>query len=260
FVVGFTNVVPMPNQSLPDTSNSTTITSGSPLILDIFGNNYEVSYYPLLNQIDAIIVLQSTSDAQLSINLILDEQNGLQGALLQNPQQVTLRANEPQQIEIKFYPNNGPIPIPLYSPSYNPQGNSFNLQFEVANVQGGSVTVNYTYNGKLYWMILAPISLLTLIIGVIVFIIGLVLNRGGANGRPKPLKYQSAVYEPNLSGMSSSSSSRRTQKTKSSFSQQKGKTQPPRATTAGVSTALCKQCGKPVPRRAQYCPHCYARQ
>lgn len=120
---------------------------------------------------------------------------------------------------------------------------------------------SYDIESELNDRLLAPIGLVLLVIGLIVTILGLVLSENGAKqqkGRALPLQ---PAFEPTLGGGSrkvSASSSRRSSKTQSKKKDsKKGKAA---SSSRKASTATCRSCGGVMPRNAQYCPHCYARQ
>jgi hypothetical protein len=256
FFVGYFNVI-SPAQSSGDLSDSQTInTSGNSIgIL----NSFDYSYYPIYSQINVILAFVADDNVRLFFSLELNTDIGSPDEPI-DVTTIDVNAGEQHQIEFSIYVFEL---FPLFlSPQFQKIGNTFNLDL-IASTETGNVNIDYLMVGKVYNKIIIPVSLIIAVVGVVVLIAAIASrSRGPKVG--KPLRYQSALYEPTLSGSSEQQSRTKgfsqKSKQKSKPVKQTKKPKPTLGAQATGSANRCNQCSKPVPRRAQYCPHCYARQ
>ncbi|OLS25956.1 MAG: hypothetical protein HeimC3_12300 [Candidatus Heimdallarchaeota archaeon LC_3] len=251
-VLGFVNV--LPSQQFQDPNESATF-SGSQTTISLFTGN-QVAYNPIYNEIKVELFLIASSDAELTITVFIEENTG---SSLNIDKNVQVFADNQVNIVFSIYAVD--VFPALLGPSYKLTGDSINVDLLVTKTDGGSVSVSYVAKASLYWKIFIPISILLTMVGVVALIIAFATkSRGPKVG--KPLKYQAAVFEPTLSESSQqfggrSSSSKKIKDKKAKQSKSNKRTRGPQVTS---SADRCKQCSKPVPKQAQYCPHCYARQ
>ncbi|MHA1983103.1 MAG: hypothetical protein ACW967_02035 [Candidatus Hodarchaeales archaeon] len=256
FFVGYFNVI-SPAQSSGDLSDSQTINTNSNSIGAL--NSFDYTYYPIYSQINVIFAFVANDNANLFFSLELSTDIGDPGSI--GDISIGVTSGEQYQIEFSIYVYEL---FPLFlSPQFQKLGNTFNLNL-VASTETGNVNINYLMVGKVYNKIIVPISLIIAVVGVVVLIAAIATrSRGPKVG--KPLRYQAALYEPTLNGSPGQQSrsggfgSKSKQKSPKPAKQSK-KPKPTRGAQTTGSANRCNQCSKPVPRRAQYCPHCYARQ
>ncbi|MHA2362984.1 MAG: hypothetical protein ACXAC7_03435 [Candidatus Hodarchaeales archaeon] len=141
--------------------------------------------------------------------------------------------------------------IPIIMQGYKVSNN--NQHQYVLTIESDTAT-SFTYQLKITAksLLLVPIGGIIALIGLIITIIGAVLKPKEV-GRPQRLSLQPA-FEPTLGGGTRRSTSPGRGSKKKGKSKKKGG--PPKR----ASSTNCSSCGQVMPRNAQYCPHCYARQ